>query len=68
MTDHRVSVASGDSCPHCRLGIVEIYSSPTPEDGKRFRTRYLRCSRKGEGCGFRAKQVVPESLILHRIS
>jgi hypothetical protein len=61
-------IMSGDLCPECHGGHVEIGSSPTPKDGRDFRTRYLRCSRRELGCKFKAKQVVSESEVRRRIS
>lgn len=57
---------SGDLCPLCNHGHIEIYSSPTPKTGVELRTRYLRCSRKNEGCAFSAKQVLPVEEIPRR--
>ena len=50
---------SGDLCPLCNHGHVEIYRSPKPVEGQELRTRYLRCSCRELGCNFTGKQIVP---------
>lgn len=59
-------VVSGDICPECNAGHVEVYCSPKPRDGVEFRTRYLRCSRHEQGCRFAGKQILPEAVIVRR--
>lgn len=60
MMEPQRSPVSGDLCPVCNHGHVEVSSSPRPKNGQEFRTRYLRCSRHNEGCRYAGKQILPE--------
>lgn len=61
-----IKLQSGDLCPECNHGHLEIYRSPKPRDGQEFRTRYLRCSCHELGCDFTAKQVLPTDEVPRR--